>query len=87
MLVGELEGLDQAEDLVRVAANGEVIDSDLAEDALGGDDEAAAERHAGIGAILRGGHDFKKVSGERESTTTTGGADVQVVAMIEAGVK
>jgi hypothetical protein len=79
VLVGELEGLDQAEDLVRVAADGEVVDGDLAEDALGGDDEAAAERHAGIGALLRGERDDKKVSGGGERTTTTGGADEQVI--------
>ncbi|KUI58888.1 hypothetical protein VP1G_11002 [Cytospora mali] len=43
MLVGELEGLDQAEGLVDVAADGEVVDGDLAEDSLGVDDEETTQ--------------------------------------------
>lgn len=46
MLVGELEGLDQAERLLDVAADGQVVDGDLAEGALGVDDEEAAQGDA-----------------------------------------
>ena len=46
MLVGELEGLDEPERLVDVAADGEVVDGDLAELALAVDDEEAAEGDA-----------------------------------------
>lgn len=46
VLVGELEGLDQADRLLDVAADGEVVDGDLAENTLGVDDEEAAERDA-----------------------------------------
>ena len=42
----ELEGLDEADRLVDGAADGEVVDRDLAEDALGVDDEEPAERDA-----------------------------------------
>ena len=43
VLVGELEGLDQAKDLLGVAADGEVVHGDLANDALGVDDEETTE--------------------------------------------
>lgn len=46
VLVGELEGLDQTQRLVDVAAHGQVIDRDLAQGALGVDDEEAAQRDA-----------------------------------------
>ena len=46
VLVGELEGVDQAEGLVDAAADGEVVDGDLADDAVGVDDEEAAESDA-----------------------------------------
>lgn len=46
VLVGELEGIDQAEGLVDAAADGEVVDGDLADDAVGVDDEEAAEGNA-----------------------------------------
>lgn len=43
VLVGELEGLDQTQGLVDVAAHGQVVDGDLAQGALGVDDEEAAQ--------------------------------------------
>lgn len=46
MLVGVLEGLDQAQGLVDVAADGQVVDGDLTQGALGVDDEEAAQRDA-----------------------------------------
>lgn len=42
----ELERLDEADGLVDGAADGEVVDGDLAEDALGVNDEEAAEGDA-----------------------------------------
>ena len=45
MLVGELESLDQTERLVDVAADRQVVDRDLPQDALGVDDEQAPKRH------------------------------------------
>mmetsp|Transcript_29093 Transcript_29093/g.92857 ORF Transcript_29093/g.92857 Transcript_29093/m.92857 type:complete len:310 (+) Transcript_29093:111-1040(+) len=50
--VGVLEGLDEAKDLVGVAADGEVVNSLLAEDTLGGNDEEAAEGDASVVALL-----------------------------------
>lgn len=41
-LVGELEGLDQTDGLVDVAANGEIVDGDLANNLVGVDDEETA---------------------------------------------
>ena len=46
VLVGELEGLDKAQGLVHAAADGAVVDGDLAQDALVVDDEEAAEVEA-----------------------------------------
>ena len=46
VLVGELEGVDEAEGLVNGAADGEVVDCDLAHDAVGVDDEEATEGDA-----------------------------------------
>lgn len=46
VLIGELEGLDQAQGLVDVAADGQVVDGDLAQGALGVDDEEAAQGDA-----------------------------------------
>lgn len=46
MLVGELEGLDQTQGLVDVAADGQVVDGDLAQGALGVDDEEATQGDA-----------------------------------------
>lgn len=46
VLVGELERLDQTEGLVDVAADGQVVDGDLAQGALGVDDEEAAQGDA-----------------------------------------
>lgn len=46
VLVGELEGLDQTQGLVDVSAHGQVVDGDLAQDALGVDDEQATQRDA-----------------------------------------
>lgn len=43
MLVSVLEALHQAEDLVDVAADGEVVDAELTEDTLGVDDVSGAE--------------------------------------------
>jgi hypothetical protein len=43
VLVGELEGLDETESLLDVAADGKIVDGDLAEDTLGVDDEETAE--------------------------------------------
>lgn len=46
VLVGELKGVDEAEGLVDRAADGEVVDCDLADDSGGIDDEEAAEGDA-----------------------------------------
>jgi hypothetical protein len=46
MLVGELEGLDEADGLLDRAADGQVVDGDLAEGALRVDDEEAAKGDA-----------------------------------------
>lgn len=46
VLVGELERVDQAERLVDRASNGEIVDGDLAEHAVGVDEEEAAQRDA-----------------------------------------
>lgn len=46
VLVGELEGLDETEGLGDVAADGQVVDGDLAQGALGVDDEEAAQGDA-----------------------------------------
>lgn len=46
VLVGELEGLDETEGLVDVAADGQVVDGDLAQGALGVDDEETAQGDA-----------------------------------------
>lgn len=43
VLFGELEGLDKADGLLDVAADGEIVDGDLSEDTLGVDDEEAAQ--------------------------------------------
>lgn len=43
VLVGELEGLDEAQGLVDVAADGQVVDGDLTQGALGVDDEETAQ--------------------------------------------
>ena len=51
-LTGELEGLDQAQNLIRVAANGEVVDHAAAHDALAVDDKEAAEVDARVAALL-----------------------------------
>jgi len=45
MFVGELEGLDQPQGLVKASTDGEVVDSDLPQDTLAVDDEKPAERH------------------------------------------
>lgn len=44
VLVGELERLHESHDLIDVPADAEVVDGDLADDALGVDDEQPAER-------------------------------------------
>lgn len=46
VLVGELESLDEADGLLDVSADGQVVDGDLAEGALGVDDEETAQRDA-----------------------------------------
>jgi hypothetical protein len=46
MLVGELEGLDEADGLLDRAADGQVVDGNLAEGALRVDDEEAAKGDA-----------------------------------------
>lgn len=46
VLVGELEGLDETQGLVDVAADGQVVDGDLAQGPLGVDDEEAAQGDA-----------------------------------------
>lgn len=46
VLVGELEGLDETEGLGDVAADGQVVDGDLAQGALGVDNEEAAQGDA-----------------------------------------
>lgn len=43
MLVGELESLNKTDSLLDIAADGQVVDGDLAEDTLGVDDEETAE--------------------------------------------
>lgn len=43
VLVGELEGLDETDGLLDVAADGQVVDGDLAEDAVGVDDEETTQ--------------------------------------------
>lgn len=43
VLVGELEGLNETDGLLDVAADGQVVDSDLAEGTLGVNDEETAE--------------------------------------------
>ena len=45
MTYSELEGLDKTESLLDGAADGKVVDGDLAEDTLGVDDEEATERN------------------------------------------
>lgn len=52
VLVRKLEGLDEAQHLVDRAPDGQVVDGLLAEGAVGGDDEQAAERDAGVAALL-----------------------------------
>ena len=46
MLVRELEGLDKSEGFIDIAANWEIIDSDLADLALGVNDEEATESNS-----------------------------------------
>lgn len=46
MLLDKLEGLDEAKGLLDGATNGQVVDGDLSEDALGIDDEETAEGDA-----------------------------------------
>lgn len=46
VLVGELEGVDETDGLLDVAADGEIVDGDLAEDALRVDNEETTERNA-----------------------------------------
>ncbi len=48
VFVCELEGLDQPQGFVNISANGEVINSDLTEDALAINDEKATEGHSFI---------------------------------------
>ena len=48
VLVGELESLDEPDGLVDRAADGEVVDGDLAERSLGVDQEQAAEGDTGV---------------------------------------
>ena len=47
-----LEGLEEAESFVDVAANGEVVDGDLTDVLSGVDDEDGAESNTGIRAVL-----------------------------------
>lgn len=46
VLVGELEGVNEAEGLVDAAANRQIVDGDLAKDAVGVDEEEAAQSNA-----------------------------------------
>jgi hypothetical protein len=46
VLIGELEGLDETEGLLDVAADGKVVDGDLSEDTLGVDNEETAQGDA-----------------------------------------
>lgn len=46
VLLGELESLDETDGLLDIAADGQVVDGDLSEDALGVDDEQAAQGNA-----------------------------------------
>jgi len=52
VLVSVLEGLDHADDLVDVSADGQVVDAVLAEDTLFVDDVSSAESDTGIVAVL-----------------------------------
>ena len=52
MLVGELEGFHEPERLVDAAADGQVVDGDLSQGALRGDDEEAAEGDAGVVSLV-----------------------------------
>ena len=58
--VGILEGLDKTQGLVDGAADGEVVDGDLAKDALRVDDEQAAAR---VGTATAGQADMRKNTG------------------------
>lgn len=49
VLVGELEGLDQSERFVHRTTDGQIVDGDLAHDALRVDDEQAAQSDARLG--------------------------------------
>lgn len=67
MLLNELESLDEANDLVYIAAHREVVACDLANDVAGIDDEESAQRGAGIATIgnnhaVLGGHVLVEVS-------------------------
>jgi hypothetical protein len=48
-----LECLHKADDLVHAASDWEVVDGDLAQDAIGGDDEQAPARCAVMGVGVR----------------------------------
>mmetsp|Transcript_1203 Transcript_1203/g.3853 ORF Transcript_1203/g.3853 Transcript_1203/m.3853 type:complete len:219 (-) Transcript_1203:15-671(-) len=52
VLLVELEGLQQAQRLVDAAADGQVVDRHLPQDARRVDDEQAAQRDAGVLAVL-----------------------------------
>ena len=52
VLVRELKGLDEPQSFVDGAADGQVVDGDLAEDSRGRDDEEAAEGDAGVVALV-----------------------------------
>ena len=66
VLVGELEGLDEPQRLVDAAADGEVVDGDLSQDAGGRDDEEAAEGDAGVVSLVCGVVGWLEGGGERK---------------------
>jgi hypothetical protein len=47
MRVDELEGLEQTQDLINTAANREIVDAEVAQGALGVDEEGAT----GVGSV------------------------------------
>lgn len=94
VLVSVLEGLDHAEDLVDVAADGKVVDAELTEDTLAVNDVGGAESDALIIRVVQkaavvGGNRFGQVRDHGEvhgAKTTLSTGLLRVLSVSEVGV-
>lgn len=75
MLLSELEGIDESEGLLDGSANGEIVDGDLSDNALGVNDEDTSESDTGLGdentVVLGQGVVGVSKQGDVDGTKTT----------------